>query len=157
MPTPSLFLVDEFHRAFDLARPNSPRLPPLTGGERGELLAVAAKMAELGRALKLSAAHHGRRLPLLRLQLCQEELAELAEALVGGDLVGALDALCDMRYVADGATVSLGLSSVFDAAFAEVHRSNMSKLDEDGRPIIGPSGRVVKGPMYKRPNLGKFV
>jgi predicted HAD superfamily Cof-like phosphohydrolase len=93
-----------------------------------------------------------------RVRLLQEELDELKEALADGDAVETLDALTDLQYVLDGAFLSLGMHGVKDAAFAEVHRSNMSKLGEDGKPILRESdGKVLKGPNYFKPDLNKFV
>lgn len=63
----------------------------------------------------------------LRVNLLQEELRELQEALEQGNLVEAADALCDLQYVLSGAIHEFGLGSVFAELFAEVHRSNMSK------------------------------
>jgi predicted HAD superfamily Cof-like phosphohydrolase len=93
-----------------------------------------------------------------RVRLLQEELDELKEALADGDAVETLDALTDLQYVLDGAFLSLGMHGVKDTAFAEVHRSNMSKLGEDGKPILRESdGKVLKGPNYFKPDLNKFV
>ena len=71
----------------------------------------------------------------LRINLLQEELDELKEALSNDDMVKTLDALIDLQYVLDGAFLSFGLQEVKQEAFDEVHRSNMSKLGEDGNPI----------------------
>ena len=93
-----------------------------------------------------------------RVRLLQEELDELRDALADGDMVETLDALTDLQYVLDGAFLSLGLHDVKEAAFAEVHRSNMSKLGEDGKPILRESdGKVLKGPNYFKPDLAQFV
>lgn len=90
----------------------------------------------------------------LRLNLLQEELDELREALEQGDIVEALDALTDLQYVLDGAYLSFGLQAVKQVAFDEVHRSNMSKLGADGKPIRRPEdGKVMKGPNYRPPDL----
>ena len=95
---------------------------------------------------------------LLRINLLQEELDELKEALAAGDVVEVLDALTDLQYVLDGAVLSFGLQNVKDAAFNEVHRSNMSKLGADGKPIYREGdGKVLKGPDYFRPNIAQFV
>lgn len=95
---------------------------------------------------------------LLRINLLAEELDELKEALAAGDKVETLDALIDLQYVLDGAFLSLGFHDVKDAAFAEVHASNMSKLGEDGKPIRRESdGKVMKGPNYFKPDMAKFV
>lgn len=67
----------------------------------------------------------------LRLKLIEEELDELARALDAKDQVGILDALCDLRYVLDGAAITFGMAGIFDEAFKEVHRSNMTKACRD--------------------------
>ncbi len=89
----------------------------------------------------------------LRVRLIQEELDELKEALAEGDPVGALDALTDLQYVLDGSFLSLGLHRWKDAAVAEVHRSNMSKLDAAGQPIMRADGKILKSENYTRPDL----
>ena len=94
----------------------------------------------------------------LRINLLAEELEELQEALDNGDIVETLDALIDLQYVLDGAFLSFGLQNKKEAAFAEVHSSNMSKLGEDGKPIRRESdGKVMKGPNYFKPNLVQFI
>ncbi|HPF78692.1 MAG TPA: nucleoside triphosphate pyrophosphohydrolase family protein [Alphaproteobacteria bacterium] len=94
----------------------------------------------------------------LRINLLQEELDELKEALSNDDMVETLDALIDLQYVLDGAFLSFGLHNVKDAAFDEVHRSNMSKLGEDGKPIRRPEdGKVMKGPNYFKPDMTQFI
>lgn len=94
----------------------------------------------------------------LRINLLQEELNELKEALDNNDPLETLDALIDLQYVLDGAFLSFGLQAVKMAAFEEVHRSNMSKLGEDGKPIRRPEdGKVMKGPNYFRPDLAQFI
>lgn len=94
----------------------------------------------------------------LRINLLQEELDELKEALASGDAVGALDALTDLQYVLDGAYLSLGLHEIKYTAFTEVQRSNMSKLGEDGKPIRRPEdGKILKGPNFTPPDLKGVV
>lgn len=94
----------------------------------------------------------------LRINLLAEELDELKEALANNDPLETLDALIDLQYVLDGAFISFGLHHVKDAAFEEVHRSNMSKLGEDGKPIRRPEdGKVMKGPNYFKPDLAQFI
>lgn len=94
----------------------------------------------------------------LRINLIAEELEELQEALKNNDIVETLDALIDLQYVLDGAFLSFGLHDVKEAAFAEVHRSNMSKLGEDGKPIRRESdGKVMKGPNYFVPDMTQFI
>jgi predicted HAD superfamily Cof-like phosphohydrolase len=92
----------------------------------------------------------------LRIDLIQEELDELTDAIRVEDTEKILDALCDLQYVLDGAFLTLGFHRVKDKAFAEVHRSNMSKLGEDGKPIYREDGKILKGPNYSSPNLGVY-
>ncbi len=94
----------------------------------------------------------------LRINLLQEELDELKEALENDDMVETLDALIDLQYVLDGAFLSFGLQNVKNEAFSEVHRSNMSKLGEDGKPIRREGdGKVMKGPNYFKPDMAQFI
>ncbi len=62
--------------------------------------------------------------------------------------------LADLMYVVIGTAVTFGLP--LEEVFAEVHKSNMSKLGEDGKPIYREDGKVMKGPNYKEPDLGRF-
>ena len=91
----------------------------------------------------------------LRLSLIKEELDELKEAMDNEDLVEVADALTDILYVTYGAGHAFGID--LDKCFDEVQRSNMSKLGEDGKPIYNDKGKVMKGPNYFQPDLGKFV
>ena len=94
----------------------------------------------------------------LRVNLLAEEVEELQEALEAGDLVEVLDALTDIQYVLDGAYLSFGLQHVKTAAFEEVQRSNMSKLGEDGKPIVREEdGKILKGPNYFKPDIAQFI
>jgi predicted HAD superfamily Cof-like phosphohydrolase len=94
----------------------------------------------------------------LRINLLAEEVEELKEALEAGDMVEVLDALTDIQYVLDGAYLSFGLQHVKTAAFEEVQRSNMSKLGEDGKPIVRPEdGKILKGPNYFKPDIAQFI
>lgn len=63
----------------------------------------------------------------LRVNLLQEELNELSEAIEAGDIVEIADALADLQYVLSGAVLEFGLKDRFDPLFDEVQRSNMSK------------------------------
>jgi len=149
--------VKTFHDAFGVDTPAAPGVPGLeVPGVVNTLSRYADTMRFLGEDLMEESASHAQSVPLLRLQLIQEELGELAEALATGDIVGALDALCDLRYVVDGTVHALGLSKAFMPAFREVQRSNMSKL-EDGKPVKNEAGRVVKGRDYSPPKLAQFI
>ena len=91
----------------------------------------------------------------LRISLIEEELEELKEAIENKDVVGVADALTDILYVTYGAGAAFGID--LDKCFKEVHNSNMSKLDRDGRPIYREDGKILKGPDYFEPNLEKIV
>ena len=91
----------------------------------------------------------------LRISLIEEELEELKEAMGKEDMVGVADALTDILYVTYGAGAAFGID--LDKCFEEVHYSNMSKLDRDGRPIYREDGKILKGPDYFEPNLEKIV
>ena len=87
----------------------------------------------------------------LRLELIQEELDELAQAVDDRDMIQIADALTDLLYVVYGAGHAFGID--LDECFQEVHSSNMSKLGENGRPIHREDGKVMKGPGYFEPDL----
>ena len=87
----------------------------------------------------------------LRLDLIDEEVGELHEAVDAGDIVKVADALADIVYVVYGAADTWGIP--LDAVVAEVHRSNMTKLGEDGKAIRREDGKVLKGPHYAPPNI----
>ena len=91
----------------------------------------------------------------LRIDLIKEELKELQEAINNKDLLEIADALTDILYVTYGAGHSFGID--LDKCFAEVQRSNMSKLGENGKPIYNEHGKVMKGPNYIKPNLKQFI
>lgn len=93
----------------------------------------------------------------LRINLLTEELNELAVALMQRDPVKVLDALTDLQYVLDGTYLSLGLAKYKHAAFAEVHRSNMSKLAANGDPVLREDGKILKGPDYSPPRLAEVM
>jgi predicted HAD superfamily Cof-like phosphohydrolase len=91
----------------------------------------------------------------LRISLLEEEVAEFQEAARQRDLVGVADALADIVYVAYGAAVSFGID--LDAVVAEVHRANMSKLDEHGRPVLRADGKVCKSDRYQPPDVAAVL
>ncbi len=91
----------------------------------------------------------------LRYDLIKEELDELSVAINDKDIVEVADALTDLLYVVYGAGHSFGID--LDKCFAEVQRSNLSKLNIDGKPIYNENGKVMKGPNYSKPNLKQFL
>ena len=91
----------------------------------------------------------------LRIALLEEEVAEFARAARARDLVGIADALADIAYVTYGAAVTFGID--LNAVVAEVHRSNMSKLDQDGRPVLRADGKVLKSSRYSPPEIAALL
>ena len=91
----------------------------------------------------------------LRISLINEELEELKQAISEKNLTEVADALTDILYVTYGAGHAFGIN--LDKCFEEVQNSNMSKLDEDGKPIYNNAGKVLKGPKYFKPNLIKYL
>jgi predicted HAD superfamily Cof-like phosphohydrolase len=89
----------------------------------------------------------------LRVSLIQEELDEYREAAEAHDLVEVADALSDLMYVVLGAYVTHGLQDVAEALFAEVHASNMSKLDANGQVLYRSDGKVLKSSLWRPPDL----
>ena len=116
---------------------------------------VKAFMNTYGQDVKEKAEFPENKIVQLRIDLIEEELNELKEAIKNKDIVEVADALTDILYVTYGAGHSFGVN--LDECFEEVQRSNMSKLGEDGKPIYNDSGKVMKGPNYFAPNLKKIV
>lgn len=93
----------------------------------------------------------------LRYRLGKEELVEYLDACNNDDLVEVTDALADQLYILLGTMVAHGMTDIIEDVFDEVHRSNMSKLGEDGKPIYREDGKVLKGPNFSKPNIGQFL
>lgn len=91
----------------------------------------------------------------LRLELIQEELDELSDAVADRDMIQIADALTDLLYVVYGAGHAFGID--LDECFQEVHSSNMSKLGPNGKPIHREDGKVMKGPGYFEPDLESIL
>ena len=75
--------------------------------------------------------------------------------LVDVDTVAYADALADLIYVCFGAGIEAGID--LNMVLRDVHRSNMSKLDADGKPIYREDGKVLKGPHYSAPNIKEVL
>lgn len=93
----------------------------------------------------------------LRFRLLEEENREYLEASEAGDAVKIADALGDMLYVLWGTIVTHGMQDLIGPVFEEIHRSNMSKLDENGKPILREDGKVMKSERYFRPDIPKVM
>lgn len=93
----------------------------------------------------------------LRYNLMKEENEEYLEAIKNDDLVEVADALGDMLYILCGTIISHGLQDKMESIFDEIQRSNMSKLDSNGKPIYREDGKVMKGPHYFKPNIAAIL
>ena len=116
---------------------------------------VGIFMKTFGQEVKNQPSFSSEKINNLRYDLIKEELAELKDAMEKKDLLEVADALTDILYVTYGAGHAFGID--LDKCFQEVQNSNMSKLDENGKPIYNESGKVMKGPNYFKPDLSKFV
>ena len=116
---------------------------------------VGTFMKTFGQEVKLKPSFSTDKINKLRLDLIKEELTELTEAMNNKDLLEVADALTDILYVTYGAGHAFGIN--LDKCFDEVQNSNMSKLDENGKPIFNEHGKVMKGPNYFKPDLTKFI
>lgn len=103
----------------------------------------------------------------LRFKLLKEELEEYQEACANDDLVEIADALADQLYIVLGTILVHGLKDIIIPIFEEVQRSNMSKLDENGQPLINgincpldssrPLGKILKSKLFSPPNINQFL
>jgi predicted HAD superfamily Cof-like phosphohydrolase len=141
----SLSMVAEFHRAFGhpieekfsvtSEKVNQLRVDLISeeNGELDEWLLAAESLSDLDQHLDM-------------------EDEKVKEA-----ITNIFDALLDIQVVLDGAFLALGFHRYKAAGLAEVHRSNMSKLGADGKPIYRADGKILKGPKYSPPDLRKVL
>jgi predicted HAD superfamily Cof-like phosphohydrolase len=112
-------------------------------------------MKTFGQEVKEKAGFPDDKIISLRYDLIAEELSEFKLAVENKDIKEIADALTDILYVTYGAGHAFGIN--LDKCFQEVQNSNMSKLGTDGKPIYNDKGKVMKGPNYFKPDLGKYV
>jgi len=112
-------------------------------------------METFGQEVKSKAEFPSSKIVQLRYDLIKEELDELRDAIKDGDIKEVADALTDILYVTYGAGHAFGID--LNKCFDEVQKSNMSILGEDGKAIYNDNGKVMKGPNYFRPELGKYI
>ncbi len=93
----------------------------------------------------------------LRHRLMSEENEEYLEAAKNGDLVEIADALGDQLYILCGTILKHGLQDKIIDVFKEIQRSNMSKLDSDGKPIYREDGKVMKSELYFKPDIKSIL
>jgi predicted HAD superfamily Cof-like phosphohydrolase len=93
----------------------------------------------------------------LRYNLIKEENEEYLEACKNGDIVEIADALGDQLYILFGTILKHGLQHKIEEVYDEIHRSNMSKLDEKGEPIFREDGKILKSALYFRPDIKRIL
>jgi predicted HAD superfamily Cof-like phosphohydrolase len=93
----------------------------------------------------------------LRFNLMDEENKEYLQACEENDLVGIADALGDQLYILCGTILKHGMQHKIEDVFAEIQRSNMSKLGEDGTPVFREDGKILKGPSYTPPDIAPIL
>ncbi len=116
---------------------------------------VGLFMKTFGQEIKTKPSLSSDKINTLRINLIEEELEELRHAIESKDLKETIDALTDILYVTYGAGHAFGVN--LDESFDEVQRSNMSKLDKNGKPIFNEAGKVMKGPNYFKPDFSRFT
>lgn len=94
---------------------------------------------------------------MLRHRLMHEENEEYLDACKKGDMVEIADALGDQLYILCGTLLRHGLQHKIEEVFAEIQRSNMSKLDANGQPIFREDGKVMKSELYFKPNIRVII
>jgi len=93
----------------------------------------------------------------LRFRLMEEENQEYLEAAKNNDIVEIADALGDILYILCGTILAHGLQDKIVEVFNEIQRSNMSKLDINGNPVIREDGKILKGPNYFKPKIKEIL
>tara|TARA_Y100000992_G_C20946256_1_gene341432 strand:- start:55 stop:426 length:372 start_codon:yes stop_codon:yes gene_type:complete len=116
---------------------------------------VGEFMKTFGQEVKSKSSLSSDKINILRINLIEEELEELKQAINQKNLLEVADALTDILYVTYGAGHAFGIN--LDKCFEEVQNSNMSKLGYDAKPIYNEKGKVMKGPNYFKPDLSKFL
>ena len=116
---------------------------------------VGEFMKTFGQEVKSKSSLSSDKINILRINLIEEELEELKQAINQKNLLEVADALTDILYVTYGAGHAFGIN--LDKCFEEVQNSNMSKLGDDGKPIYSEKGKVLKGPNYFKPNLSSLL
>ena len=93
----------------------------------------------------------------LRFRLMEEENQEYLEAAKNNDIVEIADALGDILYILCGTILAHGLQDKIVEVFNEIQRSNMSKLDINGKPVIREDGKILIGPNYFKPKIKEIL
>ena len=150
----SMRMVEEFHRIFGLPIGDEPTLPEVST-HAYHALSHAQKSIKSVAVILREAAELDEHPALMRAHLMAEELSEVIEAMYMGDIPHLLHELVDLRYVTDGSFLTFGLHGYFLPALEEVQRANLSKLDDEGKPVLSKGGRIAKGPNFVKADVRK--
>jgi predicted HAD superfamily Cof-like phosphohydrolase len=93
----------------------------------------------------------------LRDNILREEVDELIQAMLRNDTVETADGIIDCIYILIGTAHEAGIAHKLNDCFDEIHRSNMSKLDKNGNPVLRSDGKVLKSEFYFRPDLKRII
>lgn len=118
------------------------------------------KVKEFHTAFKLNESQNYKLNPQiskLRYDLMREENEEYLVACNQNDEIEIADALGDQLYVLIGTILSHGLENKIEEVFNEIHKSNMSKLDENGQPLYNDRGKVMKSKLFFKPDIKKVL
>lgn len=146
--------VLDFHKAFDHPITCNPTSLPSIDLRRLRVRMLAEELVELSCAF-------GVRLRIdMGVQLDPDhptnEVTVLEnEVFKHYDPIEAADACGDLRYIVDGTNLVCGFPG--EAVLTEIHRSNMSKLGADGKPVKRADGKILKGPDYFKPNIARVL
>jgi predicted HAD superfamily Cof-like phosphohydrolase len=90
-----------------------------------------------------------------RMKLLEDAYHDYRYAERGNDLTKVSVALADMLYAIGGTALEYGLP--LDKIFLEVHKSNLTRLDANGDPVIREDGKIMKGEQYRRPDIVRIL
>ena len=140
--------VRAFHVAFNHPHPTAYDTSPTTALRELRVRLIAEELIELAEAMGvdiyMNAGPHAKMIRNTVLDVT----CVVNEPI---DFVETADALGDLQYVVIGTNVALAIPG--DKVFAEIHRSNISKLGADGKPLYREDGKILKGPNYKPPDI----
>ena len=112
-------------------------------------------MEAIGQEVQLAPTWPGEFIRDVKMEDIETEAEEIREAIECRNILGVARALTDMLYVVYEAGHEFGID--LDECYGEIHRSKMSRLGEDRRPVLNSAGRVIDGPDYEPPNLEQFL
>jgi predicted HAD superfamily Cof-like phosphohydrolase len=118
---------------------------------------LVEKLKEFNRSFEIDHSHSPTNISTLqsnlRYKLMKEENEEYLEAAFKGDIVEIADALGDKLYILLGTILAHGMQDIIIDVFNEIHRSNMTKLTEEGKVLRREDGKIIKSDRYEAPNL----